>query len=577
MTAYVSSQSGLASAASTWNNVGHPSANGDTFTISVGHVVTWDLDLTGLSTGLGACTINGTFQASTTAGSYGAKCNGTWTFGASASFLVNNGTGVPYPSGCTFQQNFNGNFSNTLNAATIVNIICQEPTHKFAKLTQQDNSGQAILHVDTDLTQSGDSAFWVNNALVRVDNVGVKFSQSEQYTISSVTSTTITLTTNLSNNKVAGSVVSLVSRNIKITSTGSSGSAFSGGTGIVVNAEVRGVANGFNNCTGVAVGGTVSGSTNGFNNTTGSISAVIAGCSTASLNCFNLSVSSPVITGCTIVFNSLTGGTCSSLISGCGNVYSSCFGVLQSGSIIGCQYAFINSGGYRFTGPSITNSFSACANSTGGQYYGSVFSGNTADIDLVADGAVFYNTQFGSTPPFSGYNSSNFSLPWSYTESVDHNGVVGAFMAWCLGGIVSNVASPVYDSTRVRSYQHAATSASAYVFRQQHITVPPSGSVNVRCYAQADTAMAYLPRLWIFTANKEPLISGSPDVEVTMPTGYSTNTWYVLTGTYTNTTNEPVPVIVRTLAKNASGNVYFDPVVMVSSFIPARVMEGAMS
>lgn len=570
MTAYTSSQSGLASASSTWGGAGHPSANGDTFTIAVGHVVTWDLDLTGLTTGLGACTINGTFQVSTTAGSYGAKCNGTWTWGAAASFIVNNGTGVAYPSTCTFQQNFAGNFNNTLNATATVNIICGEPTHTIAKLTQQDNSGQAVLHVDTDLTGAGDSGVWKNGSLVRVDNVN-KGLQSEQYTISSLTSTTVTLTGNLSNNKLTGSVVTVVSRNIKITGTGSTGIGFSGGTGAVIGAEVRGFASCFNGCTSGTIGGSISGSTNALVGCiTCTVNAPIVGCTTGVNNCLGCTLSGPVISGnATGIGNVCYGLTCSSLISGCTTGVINVNGSAFTGSINGCGAGIQSVIGCKFVGITIGN----CTNAAIGcnaTFLNVTFSGNTNDFNLAASGSVAY----GSTPGiFTSYNSPSFHTVWDYMESIDHGNVVGGFQAWCLGGIVSDIASPVYDATRSRSYKHAAESASAYVFRQQQILVPPKGSINVRCYVQADTAMAYLPRLWVFAASKEPLITGSADVEVTMPGGYSINTWYILSATFTNSSDEPYPYIVRTLAKNASGNVYFDPIIRVSGMIQGGNME----
>lgn len=59
MAAYTSTQSGNFNAAATWGGSGYPSANGDTFTVTAGHTVTYNVT-SALSTGFGDSAVNGT-------------------------------------------------------------------------------------------------------------------------------------------------------------------------------------------------------------------------------------------------------------------------------------------------------------------------------------------------------------------------------------------------------------------------------------------------------------------------------------------------------------------------------------
>ena len=541
MTAFTSTQSGLASANSTWGGGGHPSANADTFIVSVGHDVEWDLDLTGLSTGLGASTISGTLHFSRTAGSYGFKMNNA-VLTVAGTLDASNGSGGAYPSTCTATITGTGaTFAITTSGVGVLNLICGEPTHKYAKLSQAESSGQAVIHVDTDLTAD---ALWANNNLVRVDNVA-QAPQSEQYTISSVTSTQITLTTNLSNSKLIGSYVILVSRNVKITGN-TTGTAINIGTVTnLIGAEIRAFATGIASGSLVVINGTITGCTTAVSNTTAyTINAVMSGGTTA-VN----GGSANIITG---------------LISGFTNAVSAGLSQLISGATItGCTAAVTASISPSLINATLTGCATAVNQGSGLSLRNVSMSSNTQDFNRPGSG-VAQNTLFGSTTEFLNYTNSIRQI-YDYVESLDHDQVVGAFRAWCRGGIVSSVASPVYDSSRVRSYDHVPESATLYVFRQQQVWVPPGGSVVVRCFVQKSVSMSFLPRLWVFSADKEPFITGSPDAAVLMTD--SINTWEVLSATVTNSTNALKPYIVRTLAQNATGHFYADPIIRVSNML----------
>ena len=140
--------------------------------------------------------------------------------------------------------------------------------------------------------------------------------------------------------------------------------------------------------------------------------------------------------------------------------------------------------------------------------------------------------------------------------------MLGAFKAWCRGGIVTAVATPLVTG-RLRSYQHACESASYPVFMERRATVEPGRAIYVTAWLRKDVSMAYLPRVQVLDAFADPLaLAGSaPLAEATM-TSDAIDTWQEVMIFWTNSGLLPAPVIVRALAMNASGNAYTDLVIV---------------
>ena len=206
----------------------------------------------------------------------------------------------------------------------------------------------------------------------------------------------------------------------------------------------------------------------------------------------------------------------------------------------------------------ISGTVSGCANGvisgSGHKFISATLQSNTQDFYAVPD-ATAWNTLFGSAVEFANYNT-NERQAFHYVESLDHDRVAGAFKAWCRGGIVTAVATPLPPG-RTHSYQHACESASYPVFMQRTVTVEPGGWLNVRAWLKKTVGVAYLPRVWIFDPFADPLLTGgAPLVEIMMSD--SIDTWEVLALSYQNTGSVPRILIVRVLAKNGSGVAYSD-------------------
>lgn len=525
--------SGLWSAAGTWDT-GVP-VNGDTVVIPVSFDVEFDVDQSGFAAGI-TLTITGTLHASTTAGSYILKLQANM---AGAGTLRAGTEATPYPTNCTFTIQRNG-FSLASTTMTY-DLNCTEPTIKWCKLTAIEAAAQTVWSVDTDVTAD---PRWVSGAILRI--VDVNFGvDTEERIFSSATSNTITVTAGLTAQKESGAYVVLMSRNVRITHTATTGDAVLSPRLGRIFAEIYMAATGINDGRSIKVGGAIHGtSARGLSSVAGQlgsleVSAVIAGTGTNAVSgasgCTFLSTAflggaTSVVTGAfaSTFFNIIAGGTSGASDS------SVC---LFYGSIIGCVNGINVGGGHQFTNATLQN---------------------TNDLTNTAAVRAF-NTLFSGTTENSGYNGTTAGIN-SFSESINHDQVANAYRAWTKGGIVSDDTVTVF-SGRTRSYKHACETALFPVFKQEKFVVQPGGGLIVQTYVRKTVTMAYLPRVWILEPDEEPLISGSPTSEAIMTD--SVDTWETLVQVYSNSGTSPIAITVRTLAKNATGNVFFDPIITV--------------
>lgn len=565
MAARTASVTGLWSNTATWGGSAVP-VNGDSVTVNAGVVVTVDVDESGFASGLLSIALNGTLKFSASAGSYALKLAGNLTMGAASVLYANNGLGVDYPLNCTAQLIFNGAFGIIRQTGAVLDLRGIEGmTHKYVTLSQAESSGVTTLHVNADLTAAGDSGYWVANALVEIVN-NVANRAFEQRTISSVTSTTIVLTGATSAAYPSGAYVYLVSRNVKIINISAAGTILSGtGSGAYLCIESRIFANGVS----VGLNDTFKGVW--FLNTlifSGLVTCTMDGllsASTAVQTCSACTITGSLV-GCTVGGTVCLNCNFNVLSLGCTSSWQVCVGCVISGTMQGSTNGVRECSSCILSALIANNQVGTAVLRGGGlTFLDCIFSLNPSG-DLVNIGAfVAYRTQFNSTVQFSGYNTTSRAI-WLCSESFDDGGVANAYKNWCAGGITNSTTGTVYPG-RVRSYQHVLENAptySVYSLRDQLIEVPAGGWVNVNCFIQKDASMSYLPRVQIFDASKEPLVSGSPDTQTLMTN--STNTWEILFAKFQNTSTAPKFFKVRVIASNASGNVYEDTDISTSPF-----------
>ncbi|MBU2177777.1 MAG: hypothetical protein KJ556_22005, partial [Gammaproteobacteria bacterium] len=222
-------------------------------------------------------------------------------------------------------------------------------------------------------------------------------------------------------------------------------------------------------------------------------------------------------------------------VSGCNNGLTGCYSMTVSGAVSGCTYGL-----------------NVCYSMT---VDGATFSGNSIG-DLYKSGGRAYHTTFGSATENGGYAGVYFGLN-SFFESLNHDGVAGAYRAWTGGGIVDSDAT---TKLNVRSYKHNCTSADYATFMQREYTLDPSEKLRVRAYVRKDSTMAYKPRIQLLDFYADPLAdTNNVALAETEYPDDTTDTWKALEAEWTNTNAAPFHVLYRSVAKNASGNAWFEP------------------
>ncbi len=485
--------------------------DGDTVIIAADDVVTFDVDMSGWENGIAGLTCDGTMDCSTSIGTYALKTSAN----ISGTGRINCGSSeTAYPSNCTMTFDFDSKPNSFIcGSGLTLNLHCTEPTHPVVALSGAAAAGQTELSVDTDV--SGD--IWMPGKTVRIDAVSRSVPDSEERVISmdGIVSGAITVDVGLTNAKVPGARVVLITRNIRII--GSAAYAVRYMIGGVLGCEISGCAVGVAGSSSCTISGTISGCNSG-----------VSSCSVSSIS-----------------------GT----ISGCYSGVADLLGCLISGTISGC-----NLGVQRGSDSMISGAISGC---TAGVHGGSntiqdaMLGGNSYDLRRVGSLSA-YNTLFDSVVENYDYDTDNVP-PWTYVASYDHDGVTGAFRAWMQGGVVVsdvNVAPLGYAT----SYRHVCTSSAMPCFRQELITVGPSQTLEVRGKILIlDNHDVWAPRLELVDVRADPLVDASAValVSAVIPKPLGRYYWQDVTARYTNTHMIGKQVWIR-CSTQQSGNDIFE-------------------
>jgi hypothetical protein len=262
---------------------------GDTATIAGGSSCTYDI-ATGAQVDLAGLTVNGTLNASTTAGSYTIQCSGPFVIGATGTVNVGTSLTVPYPATCTWIVDFDSTASGiTVTAGGQLNMFCVEPTHKYITLSLGEAANATVYRTGTDIT--ADANPWYAGDTVYICNVN----KAQEYSVRTIAAGgiaagAITMNAGTSGATIAGSYLVNVTRNIRVlgTTTGvniitlpatgivggnisasitgtTASYGVGGGTSYwTVGGAVYGVAICFNTCSGITSSGSTTGNNYGF-------------------------------------------------------------------------------------------------------------------------------------------------------------------------------------------------------------------------------------------------------------------------------------------------------------------------
>ena len=496
---------GLWSTAANWSGGTLP-IDGDSIAAANSSAdLTLDVDITGWATGLAASTWIGTLNVSQTPGTYGIKFGGTFTNNGVVNICGATETD-PLPS--DVQVNFTSTANTSMFAGNgVYNIRCAEPVRPWTTLKTAVNAGATKLYVDHSL-EGGE---WTAGRYVRVDNVN-KAQQSEEVVIASVGNDGggdfITFSSGLASAKIVGTMVILTSRNIQ--ATGNSGGAqycFNAITAqnCTVNLGVRNFNRGATGCTKFTVsGGAWSGNSNGWN------------------YCYSNTVSNGVWSGSNYGWNSCYSNTVTGGVwSGNSNGWNSC----NSNTVTGGVWSGNSNGWYLCYSNTVTN--------------GSL-SGNAYNFRRCAFSTK--NTTFTDGVLYSDCNAL-YLVRNAYGEQIDFQGIPGGYSARTAGGEVSRVGG-------TGPLTHTCEDATAPCFTQTQFRIPAGRTVRAETTGtRSDSGVAC--ELQILDVYLDPLVTG--DTDDYLARAVQTQTTETLAATWTNTTTQPVDVLVRVSAMAASG------------------------
>jgi len=544
----------------TWDS--DPAIPVDNDTVIVNHDVTnFDVDMSGWANGINLTINDGkSLTIKDDAGDYYLKCKSDITLNGTDNLIAGTSTLVPFTG--TFTIDFNGGaYSIEGGNAGGANLYCAEPTYKWIRLSEAEIATDTVLHVDTDVTgdiwAAGDEIAIIDWATNGVEDI-------ERRTIDAggIAADTITITAGLTNGKLEGAYVALLTRNIVIK--GSTTYVYDD----IIESELYAfVDNTYGSYRGITLvlGGSMyltgnyvsylcrDGSLNldgsfvcdglggdavqaGYDITTTS-DTLIGGFATGIDNCYNV--------------------TCDGIIcGGSGAIEASSNGALN-GSIWGCYTGLENCSDFMVNGDIVTDN-SGLLRGSGGIIVSNCEISAGYCLNFVGSMSL-YNVLFtAGTFEFNDYNS-NQRLKSSYVASYKHNQVENAFRAWCRGGIAtSQTASPPTGYTAWYELAVEDNDQAFPCFRQYETTVLPGTAIEVEGLIRiADgedlSTSGKEPQLQIIDKSADPLVNSSEtplDYDIPDDVSGAETDWQAVSVIYANSGDSPKQVIVRMIAYN---------------------------
>jgi len=521
----------LASNAANWDT---PPADTRGWAIPAGQTCEMDIDTSGYATGIDGITITGTLKLSRSTSGY-IKMKAATTIAGAGAFDCGASAGDAIPFAVKHTITGGAGWYITGASGLTMTVYAAEPSIKTILTTALEPIGETAIAVATDIT----SDIWADGDTIRIDDItGAAESEERVIAAGGRAAGVITITAGLTAAKSAGSVMHLITRNVKFVGA--------------ANNWMVGFLDGKITIAGGQWGG---GAYNMF--TTANQSLIISGGTFSGAT---------TLCNANLYGNRISGG----IFSGNGTAFSGCNGMsITGGTFTGHSTAVISGGvGVSVNGATFYGNTYGLASVIGFSLLGNTFIGNQTCVgtssgiiknttmqtsssrDVYLSVITAFNTLFGSTNELTAYTS--FAQE-TYAESLDHDQTAGKFAAWTKGGVTlsNTVTVPAGYTT---SYQITLESASYIGFWRREVTVGAGASVNITMNLYKSGAMTYLPRCIIFNkAATDPFAGGAGIHTFTMTD--STTTWEDELYTYTNATANDVTLVIRFQGKNASGTV----------------------
>ena len=521
----------------------------DSVTIPAGQTCEYDYN-SAYTTGIAGMTVTGTFSLTRTAGTYRLFMKEATSIAGAGTFDC--GTSVsPIPLAAKHTITGGVGFKFDGTAGLSVSVYDAEPTIKYVKTLNNEAAGATVIEVDTDVT--GD--IWADGDLVRI--VPVKYAvygydKPQERTIATggIAAGSITITAGITGTTFdAGSLVVLVSRNVKIVGTASSVSLFDA----------------FQTAKIVIGGGAWYGNTEAYSMRCSGLVATGGIWLQAAFSMFssNMNISNFIFCGANGIWSANNTRVTDTLFAGVSTVFSSCYGSY----VDNCEFYCVTS--INIIHGSISNclgeGMADFLNGSYGVVVESCTTSKTYEVIYRSQGTIFNSSFTAGTilSYFQGrlvntllagteniYYTAASAL--NYTESIDHDQVSGAYKAWTVGGVTTKqtTTKPTGESYSMQTVLESAT-VEGYV--QKEILVSAGASVDMNFYLRKDASMTYLPRVVVFNKSSTDPLAGGAAIETFTMTN-SVDTWETDNYVYTNTTSEDVTLVIRCQGKNATGN-----------------------
>lgn len=541
-----------------WSTVGNwdtPPVDNDTVVIAAGQTCEYDIDNSAWANGINGLTITGTLKISRVTSSYlkmkaATTINGAGTFNVGESAAL----AIPFAVKCTITGGANW-FINGAAGLTMT-VYAAEPVIKTILLTALEPIGETVIAVDTSVVAD----IWADGDTIRIDDIN-RAQESEERVIAAggIAAGTITITAGLTAAKSIGAYLHLISRNVKFLAAGATSWVCQGfTTGKLIIAGGQFLSNSallIYQCTGVNISGGTFSKTVNYGVFLGGSSQTISGGVFSGNAYINQAETKYTVSGGTFTGN--------------GGIFYTASGVSVSGGIFaGNANIIIGSSACSILGGTFSSNTQVVQTSSGILIFGGTFSGNSNGINLSS--AIINNVTFSgnvtadvSSSVVSLFNvilASTENVGYTglaretYSESINHDQVAGAFKSWTKGGVTSSQAVTV-PVGYTKAMQTVLENAAVEGYWQKEYTVGAGASVNITMNLRKSAAMAYLPRCIIFNkASTDPFAGGAGINTFTMTD--SIDTWEASTYTYYNSTAEDVTLVVRFQGMNASGNMF---------------------
>lgn len=561
-----SAGTGLWSATGTWVG-GVVPGNNSPVTIAPAHTVTFNVDHTPFADGLASLTVNGILRF-TTAASTTTRLRVTGSITGTGQLFVGN-------SEADFIPRSSKSWIELLGAASTLNVATQNyfgwtPVRNHTTLAAGAAAGQPVVVLAEDLGLApGDEIVLGCGTVVGIQTEAARGA----YTVSTYVAgtRTVTLTANLQTARLAGDVAAWLSRPIEIIRTpgrdfdlipdGSPGSI-----SVARGVRWRGTRPPWTNNATIPFCTSQNNTSGGFIRW-GSGNSIVS--STSQNNAGGGIINQGAGNSCIscVALNSTPGGFTD---RGRGNRFVSSIGQNNTRGLDdrGITNGFVDCVGLHNTLGGITHLGS------GHTVIGCTVRGNTGGAIaregsslLVVDTLVVGGGQDGILS-----NSRNVTLVrcisdevvenagytgWlnplhSYSESIDHGNVAGAYRAWVRGGNTRDV-TDIVPPGATRAMRSTCETAVAPCYWQQRYIVPPNSPFVGTVVMRAEVAMTLPPRAQLIDTWNDPLANPSavPLAEAVLGT---VGAWTTLTLHWTNPSATPRPVMLRCLAQNATGN-----------------------